>query len=401
MVSKVKTYFKEGFNYTGLEISETEQGEVFFLLELKQRKNELVITNKKELRSLTELSTVLPKNNPIFLCINTDQVLTKIIQTTNNTNTEALVNHAFPNLDIHDFYYEVIQEETGPVVTISRKEHVDSILKRLKELKVNVFKFSLGVATIGNITPFLQEKLLMVSNYQIDVHNNLINTITHTEDENLQLYNINGLELSNAYVLAFSNILANLNQSASRTNFVEVTKNLKSEFKNKRTFDHVLKIALSFFILLLLGNFLIYNSFHEKIGILNTTLETTNSQKDALSQLDATVSRKQERVEILSSSSNSKVTYYLDLFAQKLPNSILLNEIKYQPLAKPVREKKPILLDNGILLVSGISKDVNQFSFWVEELEKYDWINAVETLDYDHISKNTSNFLIEIGFHED
>ena len=79
----------------------------------------------------------------------------------------------------------------------------------------------------------------------------------------------------------------------------------------------------------------------------------------------------------------------------------MLSEIKYQPLAKPVRENKPILLEDGVLLVSGISKDVNDFSFWIEELEKYEWVTSAETLDYDYAGKTTSTFLIEIGFHED
>jgi len=129
-------------------------------------------------------------------------------------------------------------------------------------------------------------------------------------------------------------------------------------------------------------------------------MAATGSKKDELTALDASVKQKQERVETLSAFSNSKATYYLDLFAQRIPTSILLSEIKYQPLAKPVREKKPILLEEGNLMVAGISKDVNEFSFWIEELEKYEWIRSVETLDYDYVSKNTSNFLIEIGFHE-
>jgi Tfp pilus assembly protein PilN len=177
-----------------------------------------------------------------------------------------------------------------------------------------------------------------------------------------------------------------------------ISEKLKWDFKNSRIFSRVVKYALIFFIALLLCNFLVYNHYHGDVGSLNEVLAATSSQKDQLTLLEESVIRKKERVETLSASSNSKATYYLDLFAQKIPKSILLNEIKYQPLAKPVREEKPIILEEEVLLVSGISKNADAFSFWIEDLEKQDWVNSVETLDYNFVSRTTSDFLIEIKF---
>ncbi|TMM52145.1 hypothetical protein FEE95_20880 [Maribacter algarum] len=401
MVKKLRTYLKEGFTYSGLEISESEKGEAYYLLELKKSKGELLITNKKELESLDALPSSIQKKYPIFLCINTSDILMKKVDFNNNTNVEAIVYQAFPNIDLNNFYYEVIQKEKSPVVTLSRRESVDSILRQLQELKVKISTFSLGVSALTNVIPYLEEETMIVSNHEINIINKTIESLTLAKAENKRLYKINGLELSSSYLLSFSQILGNLNQSARSTNFIEVTENLKWEFRNFRIFNQVLKFSLVFFIVLLLGNFFAYNSYHEEVGHLNAAMEATSSKKDELTFLDASVKRKQERVETLSKSSNSKATYYLDLFAQRIPTSILLSDIKYQPLAKPVRENKPILLEEGTMLVSGISKDVNAFSFWVEELEKEEWINSVETLDYDYAGKSTSNFLIEIGFHED
>ncbi len=400
MLRKLSTYLKEGFIYSGLEISESEKGEAYFLLELKKSKGELLITNKKELTSLDELPSSIQKKHPILLCINTYDILTKKVDFNNSANVEMIVNQAFPNIDLNNFYYEVIQQENSPFVTLSRKESVDSILRRLQELKVKISSFSLGISALANVVPYLEEETMIVSNHEINLINKTIENLTPMEVESKQLYTINGLELSSSYLLPFSQILVNLNKSARNTNFSDITESLKWEFRNFRIFNQVLKFALIFFIALLLGNFFAYNSYHEEVGQLNAAMEATSSKKDELTFLGASVKRKQERVETLSKSSNSKATYYLDLFAQRIPTSILLGDIKYQPLAKPVRENKPILLEEGTLLVSGISKDVNDFSFWVEELEKEEWINSVETLDYDYAGKSTSNFLIEIRFHE-
>ncbi|MFS4469595.1 hypothetical protein [Maribacter sp. 2210JD10-5] len=401
MVKRFRTYLKEGFTYTGLEISESDNREVYFLLELKRHKGELRITNKKEIDSLEEIPMNVQKKYPVLLCINTSGILTKKVESSNSDNLEEIVNQAFPNIDLGNFYYEVIQLENNPIVSISRKELIDSTLKKLSDSKIKIAAFSLGISALKNVAPYLHKEEVLVSNRKVGIIDQSILTVSAIESKYKELYNINGLELSSTYLLPFAQILANLNPQNRNTNFGEVTDTLEWEFKNYRIFDQVLKFSLIFFIVLLLVNFFVYNSFHEKIGQLNAAVEATSSKKDELTFLDASVKRKQERVEALSKSSNSKATYYLDLFAQHVPTSIMLSEIKYRPLTKPVRENKPVLLQEGTLLVSGISKDVNDFSFWVEELEKQEWIGSVETLDYDYAGKSTSNFLIEIGFHED
>ncbi len=399
MINKIGTYFKEGFTYCGLEISESDNGEAFFVLELKQRKNELLISRKQTLQSMEEVPAALPKNRPLFLCINTSNILTKKITGQNTTHPEALVNLAFPNLDLGTFYYEVIQAQGNPIVTISKKAPIDQTLKKLKDLKIKVSRFSLGVSSLENTLAYLDEETIWTSNCEVSTKEGAITEFAPSKVETIREYHVNGLQLPSTHLLSFSQIVGHLNQKAHCTNFEEVAQQLKWEFKNFRIFQEVLKYALAFFVVLLLANFFVYNHYHEKVGELHAALSATSSQKEELSLLDASVQRKQERVETLSASSNSKATYYLDLFAQHIPTSILLSEIKYQPLAKPVRETKPIILEEGVLLVSGISKDVNDFSFWVEELEKYSWVRSVETLDFDYVSKDTSNFLIEIGFH--
>jgi len=401
MVNKLRTYLNEGLSYSGLEVSGPQEERAFFLLELKKRKNRLLITNKKKLDNLDELPQLINKKNPLLLCINTSNILTKKVDAENRNNMDALVNQAFPNIDLKSIYYEIIQKNKAPIVTISKKEPVDAILKKLKELNMVVSKFSLGISAMEHVTPFLEEDSIQVSNHQLDISDKAIMGITANNSKDNLLYTISGLELSSAHLLSFSQILGNLNQKTSTSNFNEINEGLKSDFKNFRIFNQVLKYALLFFITLLLANFLVYSHYHQKVENLNEAVAATSYRKDELTLLDESVQRKQERVETLSASSNSKATYYLDLFAQHIPNSILLNEIKYQPLAKPVREKKPIMLEEEVLLVSGISKDVDAFSFWIEELEKQDWVNSVETLDYNYVGKTTSNFLIEIGLHED
>lgn len=400
MIGKLRTYLKEGFTYFGLEITGPEENRSYFLMELHKDKTKLLIKTKEKLNGLHELSQFLKRKDPLFLCINTPNILTKIADIENNS-VEAMVNHAFPNIDLNGIYYQIIQSSTNPIVTISKKTSVDTLLKEIDELQLLVFEISLGISPMESILPYLEEESVHASNHELQISDKSIVEIKKGVPENNLLYTINGLELSSSHLLPFAQILGNLRQKTNTSNFGEMNEGLRNGLKNYRIFDQVLKFALLFFIVMLLANFLMYNHHHEEVGKLNEVLAATSSQKEELTLLDESVKRKQERVETLSASVNSRATYYLDLFAQHIPKSILLSEIKYQPLAKPVRQEKPIMLEEEVLLVSGISKNVDAFSLWIEELEKQDWVNSVETLDYNYVGKTTSNFLIEIGFHED
>ena len=400
MVQKLRTYLKEGFTYHGLEVTGSKEARTYHFLELKKSKKQLLITQKKSCSEIKDLQELVNKKTPLFVCINTPNILTKKIAAENSSSVEALVNQAFPNIDLNGIYFEVSQKDTLPLVTISKKEAVVTILKEFKANQIQVSGFSLGISCFETIAPFLDNGIIQASNHKIEILNKKILEVKSKPLTDNLLYTISGLELSSTNLLSFSQILGNLNKKVDTSNFEDFNAELNSEFKNQRVFNQVLKYALIFFIGLLLANFLGYNHYHGDVSNLNEVLAATSSQKDQLTLLDESVIRKKERVETLSASSNSKATYYLDLFAQKIPKSILLNEIKYQPLAKPVREKKPIILEEEVLLVSGISKDVDAFSFWIEELEKQDWVNSVETLDYNFVSRTTSDFLIEIRFHE-
>lgn len=400
MLNKVRTYFKEGFTYTGIEVVEVDGSSSFSILELKKSKNELLVVLSAIVEDVKDIPSKTKKNHPIFLCINTANVITKQVANTNSTNPDAIVNDAFPDLDLNNFYYEVIQISNGPIVTISKRNPIDKLIANLKELKIQVSQISLGISPVSNVIGYLEEENITLSNHVLKKEDGQIAQIASGTECEEKSYDINGLNITSKNLLSFAQILGHLNKENRIVNYNSISESLEWDFKNQRIFNQVLKYSLFFFVALLLANFFVYNSYHEKVAELNLTMAATSSKKNELSALDESVKRKQERVETLSSSSNSKATYYLDRFAQQIPSSILLSEIKYQPLAKPVRESKSILLDNGIVLVSGISKDVDEFSFWVEELEKLTWVSSVETLDYDFVSKNTSAFLIEIGFHE-
>ncbi|MDC6390959.1 hypothetical protein PP182_19895 [Maribacter sp. PR1] len=393
------TYLKEGYSYTGLEILEDEGHEVYLTLEVVKQKDNLIIENRQRVEDLDALTKAIDKQAPVFVCINTAAVLTKRLEKSGEGSPAALVNQAFPNLDHSNFYYQILEQRDTSVVTIARKETVDTLLKRLKEQGLQAFSIALGLSTIRSLLPYLNEPQIQTAKWQLDIQEGQLHRFSQETTSRSYSYNVNGLSLTKNDVLSFSHIVGHLGQNVAANNFDGLLQSIRSKFQNQRIFQKGIRFALVFFVVLLLGNFLVYQHYFGKVGELNTSLEANGSHKSALLELTESVQAKRERVEMLQKSSSSTATAYLDALAASLPNSVLLEGMTYQPLEKTIQKDKPILLEASSMTVSGISKDSKIYSDWLETLEEKKWVAQVETLDFDYSSSNASQFTIKIDIH--
>ncbi|TDS20888.1 hypothetical protein DFQ03_0146 [Maribacter caenipelagi] len=396
MIKRILRHITEGSIFAGLEINTSANGDIYYFLEIKKLKDELVISKSLILNNLEDIKLHINRTTPLFLCFNNDSILTKQLSNPSISAEAALVNEAFPNIEIKTFYWEIIQKSQNSIVSISRKEFVDSVLQKLSQIKITPFQISLGVSGIEEILQYTDEEFLYLNSQNLKLNNGDIIEIKSDTINQEVFYEINELKMSNFNLLIFGQILSHLNENQRFTNFSDKNQKLNGHVKNERIFDGVGKFALAFFGMLLLVNFIFYNHYFSKANELQTNLLASDSQKENLIKLENTIKIKQEKINIISNSSNSKSTYYLDKIAQSIPQSILLNKIDYQPLTKNIQDNKPIFIDKKIILLTGLSNDNNQFSKWIEILEKNDWIVSIETLDFDFVNDNSSEFSIEI-----
>ncbi|MFS4493205.1 hypothetical protein [Maribacter sp. 2308TA10-17] len=394
----------EGDNYYGLEVCEYGNRIEFYLLQIQRKKQELFIVQEEVFTSINDLVEVIQKGVPLFLVVNTSKVLVKILPPTTDTNQKGLVHNAFPNLDFDSFYYELVRTNKNLIISICRKEHIDKYLKELSELQLPVKHVFIGISPISNSLNYFPSGKLSLSNTDLILNEGVMeNTLPHSSDEVVvqKEYQINGLKVKNTYLLVFSGVLGHLLKSFnSDGNLKEVNSYLGNEFKNKRHFKLLLRSSLAFVLGLLFINFLVFNYYFEQVNTLEETLTVNKANKEQLVQLNADVKKKEERLNAVLAMANSNTSEILDELAQSLPVSILLNEIQYQPLQKPLRESKPVVLENKVLKISGKASNSNDFYNWIADLEKFLWIDRVETTDYDYSSKNISDFSIKIISNE-
>ena len=399
MLKNLLTYLKEGNIFNAVEVQDKN---TYHFISVKRKNNELDIVNVNSFESPGQITEFIPKNTPVFLIINTEHILTKIV---NDQKGEGLtvVNKAFPNLKMDDFSFETFQSGENSIVSICRKDEIHTLLKNFEEHKIGISGFSLGVSQIHNVLPFIDKNEVQLNNHLVTTIDTGIDSIKINETGTAKEYNVNGMEVSGKYLLGFSGILGSiLQQNTFTSNFSTVNSALKEEFLNKRFFNLFSKAALVFLLSILLINFLVFNHYFSKSEQLTQTSEVNKINKEKLLKLDAQVRSKEKMAEDVLSASSSRASFYIDQIASVMPATLLLNELNYQPVKKQIKDGEAIEFDKDVILISGTSSNSDDFSHWVETMEKFEWTGTVAIKDYDYTSKSSSLFtlLIKISHEE-
>lgn len=401
MIEKVKTYLLYGNHFCGIEQTIQDGEEKVFVTVLKKSKKELDIDHAFEVSSNESLASKLPKKQHAFLVINNDNVLTKHLES-KQANLEKLVYNAFPNINLDDFYYEIIAQGNKHFVSICRKDYLDALITKYKENGITIINISLGNMMASSISPFTNEKTLLTSNACLSIENDTITVIEKTVTKESATYDINGLQVNNNYVLSFAGALDSvLHHFQPVTNFDILKQSLKSDYSQSKFFTQFLKMGLVSVLGVLLINFFVFNHYFNAVNILQQTSQVNQTTKQKLLKLDEAVSKSQKMVDDMLKSSSSKSSFYVNAIVQSLPQSILLTELNYQPLEKNIKKEKAITLKDNTIIVSGASNNSESFSKWVADLETINWIQNVEILNYEDTSKVVSNFSIKLNLSHD
>lgn len=401
MIEQIKTYLKFGNRFYGVELTQVNGANKYYGIVLKKKSKQLKIETHFEASDIETLKTHIPKGKPISLVINTDSVLTKKVQGKSNAALK-LAHLAFPNIKIEDFYYETISQGKNHFVSICRKSYVDELLQDYALKQISVIDFTLGSLIISSIVDFVETDAIQTSKSLISVDNSQIIDISSDVLSHEKTYNINGLEVSNNQVLGFTAALnLVLKDQQIQSSYTDTKTQLNNTFKQKQFANQFLKIGLSCLFIILLINFLFFNHYYKEVNTLRETSQLLESSKAKMVYLNEKVQKTEKMLDDVLESSTSKSSYYIDVIINKLPESILLKELNYQPLIKKIKENKVIENHKNTILISGQSNESITFSQWISQLESLKWIQSVEILSFEDLTKSSSRFTIKLNMKDD
>ncbi|ULC57915.1 hypothetical protein MBM09_08275 [Flaviramulus sp. BrNp1-15] len=397
MLDRFISYLQFGNTFSGIEYTLKHNEAIIYVTILKKIKQEVDIHTTFSSKSVEDVSKQLPKQQHVFLIINNDHILTKKLKHEAHNDDLKLVNKAFPNINLAEFYFEIIDQNDYYFISICRKKYVDELIKKYTDLGIYVVNFSLGNSIISNTISFVDIDAISTSNAVISFKNKTIETIDLNENIKEENYNINGLETSNYYILSLSGALAYvLNNYKPTTNFKNKLTELLNTFKQVRFFNQFFKTSLVFILVVLLINFAFFNYYFNKVNSLNSTSQLNQTTKSQIIKLNEDVSKSKKMTDDLLKSSASKSSFYVNSLVKSIPNSILLTEINYQPLMKSLKQDKGIELNQNTIILSGTSNDSEAYSKWVSTLETMTWIDKVEVNNYKDTKTSISSFSIKI-----
>src|SRR5690606_23368903 len=96
-------------------------------------------------------------DHPLVLVINTPKVLKKQIGMEVQGAPQQWVARAFPNLDLDNFYWQILDSKGFRVVSMAKKPEIDGLLEELKGLGIVPTGISLGISGLRHSLPFLEQ----------------------------------------------------------------------------------------------------------------------------------------------------------------------------------------------------------------------------------------------------
>jgi len=377
-----------GKNTIGIEIFSIDNKDTYALIETSEKKNEIVISKNQVFDSL---ETILQEKNkiPVALTINNRQVLQKQVEGT-DANDKKLLHKAFPNINLNDFYYEIIRFKYNSVIAVCRKAYIEELLFSLKDLRI--FSISLGIAPIGTIVSLDIPDVLFTNNQSVSLEGEFNQKVSPEVG-----YNINGLSVSNKYLIAFCSALRLILKSAGSNGTIsEVNDKIENDNKQKVIFEKGIKIGLIAILGILVLNFFVFSYYFDKSNNAKETIALNQVNIDNIIKARERIRTKEQKVNDLTSQSLSKSSLNINEISKIVPSSILLTTIDYLPVEKKIKDNEAIQFINNTILITGTTIDNEAFTSWVSQIEKYNWVDKVTILSFGKNRENKTEFELRI-----
>ncbi len=400
MLNKLISY--NPIRKTLLALEHSIQGDKLLILglEIQLKKGELDISRSFITKSIRDVVDYAKNTQKISLVITDDNILTKEVSST-DTEIEILLE-AYPNLNLDDFYYQILKTNTKSFVSVCRRDYVDTIIQNYKKENILITNLSLGNLKMAALTSYIQNEEILNHTSLIQIQDKQVTAILPNTNHDQQDYTLEGLTIASSYTLPMAIVLDSfLPETKIIGNIEEKNLQLQNEYKESTFFKKTLQYGIGFLLITLLINFFVFNAKYKKWQGLQEEIQVYTTQNESIKKQQSIVGTKEAIVNSILTTGFSKSSLYADQIIQSMPTTVLLNSFTYQPTAKTIRSDKPILLKNNSISVTGNSTDKADFTAWLNAIEDLVFVDTVTIIKYGMDKKNTSGFEITINLAHD
>jgi Tfp pilus assembly protein PilN len=384
-----------GKKYVGVEHFTLDSEEKIALLLVENKKEGLVISQKDRVSYNQKIADKWDTKLPFYLIINTNQVIQKEVLSV-EVSDEKLLHKAFPNTNWEEFYFEIWRLKTKSIIVITRKTYLDDIVSQYEKQKITIAGISLGVCALSEVFEYIKEEEVFTNNQSVSKFedNQIVSSNVHDSSIN---YNVNGLEIQNRQLLAFSGILRLiLNSSTNSGSILSYSEELYDSYNQKQFFTQGLKIMVGILLAVLLLNFAFFTHYYKLAQETSETVLVNKSSLEDVGKIKQRIIVKEEKVKNSIGKTDSKSSFFINEIAKEIPSSILLTELIFYPLEKKIKAEETILTTDKTLVLLGTTLSNEDFTHWVENIEKMRWIDKVLITHFGKNEANETEFAIKI-----
>lgn len=386
--------FLLGKQFIGVEHFTLNNEEKVSLLLVEKKKEGLIIAKKDRVGYKGKIAEKWNPKLPFFLIINSNQVIQKEISGIDAAD-DKLLHKSFPNTNWDEFYYEIWRLKTKSVVAIARKSYVDKLLEEYQNQNIIITGISLGACSFADIIDYTNADELYTNHQCIRKESDQVISIYHLESA--VSYDINDLQIENRQLLAFSGILRLItNHTLNTGSIISFSDALYNQYNQKTFFNKGIKVAIGIVLGILLVNFVFFTHYYKLAQESSEILLVNKSSITDVSKIKQRIIVKEEKLKSIDGRMASQSSLIINEIANKVPASILLTELIFNPLEKTVKEEEPIVTKDKVIILSGTTIDNQDFTKWIDGIEKLNWVDKVLITHFGKNEDNETTFSINL-----
>lgn len=374
---------------TGLEIVFLpDGGSVFNISTLKRKGSKLEVEYvKTQIDTWNLVKKELNTSVPLAIVFNGKGILHKKTTINHSDDDNNNLHKILASAKVQDFYLQVIHSENSEgFISVIRKEIVDDFIKTIANDGFYPLSVTLGPLILNAVIPLIKthSSITEIGNCTLIVNDNTITTFETNNNDILdrKIYIANE-EVKQQAAIAFAAAFRYLfiPKSSLETNITRVLE-LRKESEQQKLFKTFSWSIMFFFLVALLGNFLLFNHFNKKNNALKEKYNLNKSQLDYISEMKLKINEKQSFIEKSGLKFASRTSFYADRIALDLPETIRLIDISVNPIEKIIKPEEPIIFTHKVISVKGSCKKSTELNNWIRVLNENDWIKDVLVINY-------------------
>ncbi len=309
------------------------------------------------------------------------------------------IKESIPNIEIEQFLIRIVPLAEKKMAVLYRKEDLAELLNLPGISELPVFSIAPGLACIPQFSEFFGEDVSEFESggHSLCIEERKINDVRKAVKQQAQQYLFAGMLYSAEEIMGLCAGLEFFTQSYELRKEFPYTENRIKEFTARKLTESIIKyVGAALFILLLL-NFLFFDSLNNKYNTLNIESQDLLKLQKEIHELREDFNQKEQFINQNNVPENYSYAFYADRLSSFSAHYVNLEELSVCPVAGKIKEGKLIIFRNRTLLVKGTAKNSSAFSSFMNKINSAQWVSGVNKQVYKYNNEyGNAEFELEI-----